>query len=323
MIKFIMTFLFLLNTAFSSETLLNKECNNPERWCSYQFDSNTYKYTRPGVFDFATTLPGNAWHFIDSSFSKEYLPAWGAIILSTGVMIIYDQQITNQTQRFGRFLGIGNAENTKATLNVGGHSLLRRPSDVGSTLYFMGDGWVTIGFAGSFFASGMITKDARALQTASQLTQGLLMTGLVTQALKRTTGRESPIQSSKPGGRWRFFPKTSDFQNSISKYDAFPSGHLATTMTTFMILSQNYPEYTFIKPVGITIMTLLGFQMVNNSVHWASDYPLALGIGYMIGKTIVERGREKVDGSPDKTSTYFEPMIDLHGKLGMAWNINY
>ncbi|MFT4024618.1 MAG: hypothetical protein QM664_12640, partial [Flavihumibacter sp.] len=30
----------------------------------------------------------------------------------------------------------------------------------------------------------------------------------------------------------------------------------------------------------------LSFQMVQSEVHWVSDYPLALFMGYLIGKTI-------------------------------------
>ena len=289
----------------------------------YHLIDQDFKYTKPTPFEFATTLPQNAWRFLDSSFSTKYLNAWGIIILSTGVLIVYDQKITNQVQRFGRFLGLGNNENTVATLRVGGSPLLRRPSDVGSAMYFIGDGWVTIGFMSGFFVTGLVKDSPRSLQVASQLFQGLLLTGLTTQIIKRSTGRESPIRSSKPGGRWKFFPKTSDYQETISKYDAFPSGHLATTMTTFMILSENYPEYHFIKPIGITAMALLSFQMVNNSVHWAGDYPLALGIGYMIGKTIVENGREKLNKDPNQTQSYFTPMLDPSGKIGLAWNLDY
>jgi hypothetical protein len=321
--KIIVLLILVSNSVYSSEEFsLLRNCNKEEQWCTYQFGNDSYKYTKPQAFEFAKTLPRNMWRFLDSSFSSQYLPQWGAILGSTALLIIYDQKITKQTQRFARFLKIGNDENTKPTMNIGGHSLLRRPSDLGSAMYFIGDGWVTIGFMSGFFTTGMITKDTRTLQTASQLFQGLLMTGLVTQAIKRTTGRESPIQSSAPGGKWRFFPKTSDFQNSISKYDAFPSGHLATTMTTFTILYKNYPELTFIKPVGITLMTLLGFEMVNNSVHWASDYPLALGIGYMIGKTIVDNGRERNDKPDEKNVSFFSPMIG-HDRFGMAWNSDF
>jgi hypothetical protein len=313
---FILLF-FIMHSAFSGA----EEVARASR--IYRLEGTDYKYTTPTAFEFASTLPINGWRFIDNSFSTKYLKAWGAIILSTGVLIVYDQKITKQTQRLGRFLKLGNSENTKATFKVGGSALLRRPDDVGSLFYFMGDGWVTISLVGGFFVNGYLNDNPRMLQVSSQLAQGLLLTGLTTQIIKRSTGRESPVRATKPGGRWRFFPKTSDFQKNISAYDAFPSGHLATTMTTFMILSENYPDHPWIKPVGITVMSLLGFQMVNNSVHWASDYPLALGIGYMIGKTIVENHRQALTADPNQTQTFFTPLIEPDGKMGMAWNMKY
>lgn len=320
---FLIVFLFAFHAAFAyseeAPTVATIDTNSR----IYRLEDIDYKYTKPTAFQWATTLPSNGYKMLDSAFSTRYLKAWGIIALSTGVMIIYDQQITNQVQRFGRFLKIGNQENTKATFNVGGSSLLRRPSDLGSTFYFIGDGWITLSLMTGFFVNGYLNDNPRTLQVSSQLLQGLLLTGLTTQILKRSTGRESPIRATKPGGRWRFFPKTSDFQHSISAYDAFPSGHLATTMTTFMILSENYPEQTWIKPVGITAMTLLGFEMVNNSVHWMSDYPLALGIGYIIGKTIVDNGREKLAGDANQTRSYVTPVFDPSGKVGLAWNVEY
>ncbi|MBP9682089.1 MAG: phosphatase PAP2 family protein [Bacteriovorax sp.] len=312
--KFIIFSLFLFTNAFAVEGMPHSRI--------YHLEGTDFKYSKPEVFEFASTLPKNGWRFLDSSFSSQYLGAWGIIALSTGVMIVYDHQITKQTQRLGRFLKLGNDESTKATFKVGGAALLRRPSDLSSTLYFIGDGWVTIGLMSGFFASGMIQDSPRSLQVSSQLLQGLLLTGLTTQIIKRTTGRESPKVATKPGGRWKFFPSTSKYQATTSSYDAFPSGHLATTMTAFMIISENFPEYTWIKPVGATAMALLSFQMVNNSVHWASDYPLALGIGYMIGKTIVDNGRQKVD-DPNQTQSYFSPFLDDSGKFGLAWNVNY
>ncbi len=310
--------LLLLNSAFAADAVAPSQDGSV-----YRMEGIDYKYTKPKAFDFLTRIPKDGWKFLDNSFSSEYLGAWGIIAVSTGILIVYDQQITNQFQRFGRFTHLGNHENTVATLRVGGSALLRRPSDVGSLFYFFGDGWVTLGLAAGFLGTGYISNDTREMQVASQLVQGLLTTGIVTQLIKRTTGRESPIKATKSGGRWRFFPKTSDFQNNISAYDAFPSGHLAATMTAFTIISQNYSEYTWIKPVGYTMMTLLGYQMVNNSVHWISDYPLALGIGYMIGKTIVNNSREKLSNDPNQIHSYFTPLLDPGGKMGVAWILDY
>ncbi|RPJ73597.1 MAG: hypothetical protein EHM20_11975 [Alphaproteobacteria bacterium] len=94
-------------------------------------------------------------------------------------------------------------------------------------------------------------------------------------------------------------------------------------MTTFMILSENYAEYTWIKPVGYTLMGLLSFEMINNSVHWAGDYPLALGIGYMIGKTIVENGRKKINNENDSQNFSLTPTLSPDGKIGLNGSISF
>ncbi len=291
----------------------------------YNLNGESFDYKTPSSFQFITTFPKNSAQFLKNSFSftPDNLKAWGAIIVSSAIMIHYDQQITDNVQRFGRKIGIGNAENTKATLRVGGSALLRRPSDPGSLMYFMGDGWITLGFAGSFLTAGHFGQDPRAQTVGQELLQGILLTAITTQIIKRSTGRESPIKATSPGGRWHFFPSTSTFQSNISKYDAFPSGHLATTVTTFMILSENYAEYKWIKPVGYTVMGLLSFEMVNNSVHWAGDYPLALGIGYMIGKTIIDSGRQKSSDQSQQQAITLAPILSPDGKYGVSANLSF
>jgi hypothetical protein len=291
----------------------------------YDVGNNKFEYKMPSHFSFISTLPENGLQFVKNSFSFDHdnLVGWGAIALSSALLIHFDQDVTNNVQRFGRKIGLGNAEGLKPTLKVGGWYLFRGPTNFASSLYFIGDGWITIGLTGAFMGTGYAIHDERAVTVGHELLQGLLLTGITTQIIKRSTGRESPNSKSTDGGVWRFFPKTSDFQGTISKYDAFPSGHLATTMTTFMILSENYPEYRWIKPVGYTLMSLLSFEMVNNSVHWAGDYPLALGIGYMIGKTIVENGRKKVGEDKNQHEVSFVPMITPNGEYGFNGTITF
>jgi len=45
---------------------------------------------------------------------------------------------------------------------------------------------------------------------------------------------------------------------------------------------------------------------MNNGVHWAGDYPLALAIGYGFGKIAVDNGRKIVSGQ-NKTSMNVVP----------------
>jgi hypothetical protein len=80
----------------------------------------------------------------------------------------------------------------------------------------------------------------------------------------------------------------------VPNHDAFPTGHLATAMATVTVIAQNYPEKRYIKPVGYSLMTLLGFSMLNNGVHWISDYPLGIAMGYVFAKVAVQHGRKVI-----------------------------
>ena len=145
------------------------------------------------------------------------------------------------------------------------------------------------------------------MHTSSELLEGIIASGILVQPLKRITGRESPFiaeQNGNVGGAWRPFPSFSAYQKNTPSYDAMPSGHLTTLMTSVIILSENYKEVKWIKPVGYSLMGLMSFEMLQSKVHWLSDYPLAIFMGYIIGKSIVKsRITEKTNtliGMPKK-----------------------
>ena len=85
---------------------------------------------------------------------------------------------------------------------------------------------------------------------------------------------------TEPRGRWRPFPSIRTYNTQTASYDAMPTGHLMTGSLVLTIINENYPEYSSVTlPVGITLLSLLGWQMINNGVHWASDYPLGIAMG--------------------------------------------
>jgi hypothetical protein len=49
------------------------------------------------------------------------------------------------------------------------------------------------------------------------------------------------------------------------------------------VVAENYPEIKWIRPVGYAFTTLVGLGMLSNGIHWVSDYPLGLFIGYYFG----------------------------------------
>jgi hypothetical protein len=54
------------------------------------------------------------------------------------------------------------------------------------------------------------------------------------------------------------------------------------------------------------------FQMVNNGVHWVSDYPLGIAMGYVIGKIAAHLG-ENQSGNKDEKETAWKMIPTFHG----------
>ncbi|WP_426062184.1 phosphatase PAP2 family protein [Hymenobacter sp. B1770] len=262
----------------------------------------TWHYAKPRPFRWLLHVPRDLGQFPGYAFRKENTSTFIGLAVSSVALWAIDQPLLEWAQDLGRTMGLS-AKSTQTTLvyipfRVGSVNLpfeFNVPDNLNSTFYYIGDGWTHLSVATGFWVYGGLKKDNRALQTASQLGEAILSTGLVVQALKRSTGRQSPFVSTKDRGEWHPFPSFSRYQSSVPKYDAFPTGHLATAMATVTVIADNYSEYRFIRPLGYSLMGLLGYSMLNNGVHWASDYPVGIALGYAFAKLAVRNGRTRVE----------------------------
>ncbi len=248
------------------------------------------EYKKPKLFSFLTDIPKDVAGFTKQSFSKKNLPNLAIVAGTTGILLVADQFITNSIQHSCSKKGIHASENFTPFISVkiaGKKTNLGKiPLNINTAFYNLGQGSATMLIAGGLFVWGEIKHNNRALQTAKQLTQAFIALGLGTQIMKYSTGRENPSDATARGGKWQPFPSWSNFQNNKPRYDAYPSGHLATLVSTVTILAQNYPEKKWIAPVGYSIAGLCGLAMINNGVHWSSDFPLGIALGYGFGKFI-------------------------------------
>ncbi|MBS1510194.1 MAG: phosphatase PAP2 family protein [Bacteroidetes bacterium] len=253
-------------------------------------------YSKPKPFSFITHIPKDVAGFAKTSFQKNNLPNLGIIVASTAVLYLSDQSITNTVQDKMEDNFILARENFKPMfrVNIGGKptNIGKLPRNINTAFYDLGQGSSAMVLAAGFFIAGKISKDNRALNTACELTETFIALGVGTQMLKYATGRENPSDATTIRGKWQPFPSWKNFQNNKTRYDAFPSGHMATFVSAVTIIGENYPEKKWIKPLGYSIAGLCGLAMINNGVHWSSDFPLGFALGHGYGKYIARKNRK-------------------------------
>ena len=214
-------------------------------------------------YSMISNIPGDLVRYSQSTFRTSEIPAFIGMTGITVALVMTDDETWRMSDRWYK-----------------SSPVVKSWSDI---FEYMGDGRPQFGLAGAFALYGFVAGDHRALRTASQAVEAILACGTVVQVLKHMTGRQSPFLSTRPGGVWVLFPNQIEYSKHVAKFDAYPSGHIATAMTTVTVVAENYPECTWMKPVGYTICALIGISMGNTGIHWYSDYPLGLALGYSFG----------------------------------------
>jgi len=165
-----------------------------------------------------------------------------------------------------------------------------------------------------------------AWNTSYELIHGMAISTFYSQILKHSFGRQAPTNRTEPRGAWRPFPSIETYYTHTADYDAMPSGHIMTGALVLTIIDENYPEYSnIILPTGITLLSLLTWQMVNNGVHWASDYPLGLAMGLFYGRYVAHHWKyKKVQGSQAKNHEMWDifPVVTSHFQ-GLTFNYTF
>lgn len=192
--------------------------------------------------------------------------------------------------------------------------------DFSDVCVHIGDGHWHFALAGAFALYGAVGGDNRALRTGSQLVEASLATGIVVQLLKHITGRQRPSHATRPTGVWDFFPNPVDYHRHVPNYDAFPSGHVSATTAVVTVLFENYPEATWLRPVGYAVIGLVGFGLANKGMHWYSDFPLAIALGHLLGKVVAHPWTDAEDQTDDAAGIRIFPMLTQNG-AGMTLRI--
>ena len=248
-------------------------------------NGTTRSYPKPRFLEIVTKAPRD---FIDTNvdfIAKDHAWYMGGALASTLLLIPIDQQITDQSRAWADRDGLS-PDNRYGEVGP-----FKKPENIGAGFYLIGNGSTIVILTAGFATYGLLKNDYRAQATAIGLVESLILSGVFAQSLKRITGRESPfiaIENGHSGGDWNPLPSFSAYATQTPHYDAMPSGHLMTIVAGLTVITTNYPDCKWIKPIGYTLIAGLSYQMIQSQVHWTSDYPMAIFMGYFIGKTIAK-----------------------------------
>ena len=241
-------------------------------------------------------IPGDWVSGWNLTVRKDNIPTMIAITALTTVAIATDRPMWENSKRW--------------------YTSSQTAKDASDFFVYLGDGKPQFGLSAAFALYGFVAKDDRALLTGSQITEAVLACGSVVQVLKHITGRESPLVSTRRSGKWQFFPNQIDYHKRVPHFDAYPSGHIATSLATLIVVLENYPETKpWLRPVGYTIVGCIGVGLMNRGIHWWSDFPLGLYLGYQFGMIASHPGGLRGDGNADESSNKvtFGPSITPTG----------
>lgn len=279
-----------------TQTSLLKEVQEPKDTNEIRPQSNVETFS---WHDPITKLPQDLYKFGGEIVNPKNIPTVAGLAVLTGALMSIDHRTSAPLY-----------SDYKSSSNV---------KNISNKISWLGGGEFHLIVASVFGSAGLILKNDRAVRTALQIVEAELSCGLTVQLLKRVSGRESPQSASTPRGTFRPFPNWSEYSHHETRFYSFPSGHLSTSMAVLTVIADNYPESTWIKPIGYTALGVIGVALATRGWHWFSDYPLALAIGYTYGKIISSRNQLLTIERNNKSKLSLMP-IYLNGP---ALSLNY
>ena len=298
---------FLAGSSLASRTgdvALNSE--DTDQFSSTDSSQAGHSELYPPVqwYTFIENIPRDMSQWTQSSFRDDKIADWALVSGLTVALFVTDDITYTPSKRF-----FESSERAGYWSNFAAE---------------IGDGRTQFGVAGAFAAYGLVLGDQRALRTGSQIVEVVLASGAIIQVLKHVTGRESPFTRSSPTGIWKFFPDQIQYHKHVPAYDAFPSGHICTSMATVTVIAENYPEVKWIRPVGYLFCAVIGAGMANNGIHWYSDYPLGIFIGYSFGMIASHQEMFALADHKDNNSLNISlaPSISPYG-AGLTFNVSF
>lgn len=160
--------------------------------------------------------------------------------------------------------------------------------------------------AGTFFAAGAVTGNARAMETGLLAAASVAHTESIAQMLKFAFGRERPDYCDPVRGRF------------WSRQQSFPSGHAMGTWAVATVISKEYHDNRFIRYGIYALPIAVSVSRMGARRHFLSDVVAGGTLGHLTGAFMYNRHHNAALGGAAirKAGVSIAPGFGVHPKWG-------
>jgi membrane-associated phospholipid phosphatase len=187
--------------------------------------------------------------------------------------------------------------------------------------YFADPGSIVIGV--SLYGLGRVTHWRDVEDLGLHGTEAVVISGLVTGAIKDIAGRARPFVSKDTS--------PSDFAllrglRRKDAYQSFPSGHATVAFAAAAVVTSEsqrwWPHGTWmVAPAMYGAATLVGLSRMYHNAHWASDVALGAAIGTFSGIKVVRYSHGHTNNFIDRWLLGAQVMPAPNGNPAVGWSI--
>jgi membrane-associated phospholipid phosphatase len=153
----------------------------------------------------------------------------------------------------------------------------------------IGDGWGSPGAivaAGALWLGARVARNSVRARLGARSLEALMLSGVITGAIKGVTGRARPFAAPGDPGNWSFMRGVRE-----ERYQSFPSGHataafaFASAMTS-QLDRDHSPIAHWAGPVLYSLAGVTAFARTYDHEHWLSDVVAGAAVGTLSGLTV-------------------------------------
>lgn len=155
-------------------------------------------------------------------------------------------------------------------------------------------------YAVGSYLLGVVLKDGKIKSMSLVMAKTAVISGLITQAIKMTVGRERPNEHNGP-----YAFHGASFPN---EHVSFPSGHTTSAFAMATVIAETYKGESKIIPVlAYSAAAIAGWSRVHDEAHWASDVVIGALIGHLTAKFFM-RNKDENEVNYRNSSIHIVPI---------------